>query len=198
MKIKILFSLAALAVGGAALPQGNHMAMQSRYAGPVFEGKPRLDVTAALVRAGGGPGKFSTAKAVTAIAGKSLTQKEVAKLTKQYGKDKVASWITVGDFAVADALKLATAAGVKLPSSKVTGKALGGKLVKLGLSKDTFYVELMLDTLLTHGIHNKVMDDIDAKFGQAADANYHKISNQAYVDLAHALGMKNVKLADFH
>lgn len=198
MKKRTTLSITVLILSTAAWAGQGGMAMNSRYAGPVYSGKPRLDLTAALVNAGGGPVKFSTAKAVTAIAGKSLTQKEIAKLTKQYGKEKIASWIQVGDFAVADALKIATAAGVKLPSSKMTGRAIAGQLVKLGLSQNTFYVETMLDTLLTHGIHEKVMDDIDVKFGQAADANYHKISNQAYVDLAHALGMKNVKLADFH
>jgi hypothetical protein len=174
------------------------MKMSSRYAGPVYSGKPMLKVTAALVNAGGGPANFSTAKAVTAIAGEKLTGAEVAKLTKQYGQDKVGEWLKVGDFAVADALKIATAAGVKLPASKTTGTALGAQLVKLGLSKNTFYVEFMLDKLLSHGIHNKVMDDIDTQFGQAADASYHKISTQAYYDLAHAMGMNKVKLADFH
>ena len=42
------------------------------------------------------------------------------------------------------------------------------------------------------------MDAIDAKYGKGADANYHKISNQAFYDLAQALGAKSVKLASFH
>ena len=197
MNRTLILSLSSLMLVSLAGAQG--MQMKSRYSGPVYSGKPMLKVTAALVNAGGGPASFSTAKAVTAIAGAKLTNAEVAKLTKQYGQDKVGDWIKVGDFAVADALKIATAAGVKLPASKTTGKALGAQLVKLGLDKhSTFYVEYMLDKLLTHGIHDKVMDDIDVKFGQAADSNYHKISNQAYYDLAHALGMNKVKLADFH
>jgi hypothetical protein len=197
MNRTLILSLSSLMLVSLAGAQG--MQMKSRYSGPVYSGKPMLKVTAALVNAGGGPANFSTAKAVTAIAGAKLTNAEVAKLTKQYGQDKVGDWIKVGDFAVADALKIATAAGVKLPASKTTGKALGAQLVKLVLDKhSTFYVEYMLDKLLTHGIHDKVIDDIDVKFGKAADSNYHKISNQAYYDLAHALGMNKVKLADFH
>lgn len=196
MNRTLILSLSTLMLASLAGAQG--MKMNSRYAGPVYNGKPMLKVTAALVNAGGGPANFSTAKAVTAIAGEKLTNEEVAKLTKQYGQDKVGEWLKVGDFAVADALKIATAAGVKLPASNTTDTALGAQLVKLGLSKNTFYVEYMLDKLLSHGIHNKVMDDIDVKFGQAADASYHKISNQAYYDLAHAMGMNKVKLADFH
>ncbi len=197
MNRTLILSLSTLMLASLAGAQG--MKMNSRYAGPVYSGKPMLKVTAALVNAGGGAANFSTAKAVTAIAGEKLTNAEVGKLTKQYGQDKVGEWLKVGDFAVADALKIATAAGVKLPASTTTGTALGAQLVKLGLDKhSTFYVEFMLDKLLTHGIHNKVMDDIDTQFGQAADASYHKISNQAYYDLAHAMGMNKVKLAEFH
>jgi len=43
-----------------------------------------------------------------------------------------------------------------------------------------------------------VMDDIDQKYGAAADGNYHRIADQAHYDLAHALGMTNVKLAAYH
>jgi hypothetical protein len=195
MKRTLIPTLTLLALASLAGAQGMQM---SRYSGPVYSGTPMLTVTSSLVKAGGGA-KFSTAKAVVSIAGKDLTNKEVAKLTKQYGKEKVGDWIKVGDFAVVDALKIATAAGVKLPKANLKGVKLGAELVKLGLDKDgTFNVEFMLDKLLSHKIHDKVMDDIDAKFGQAADANYHKISNQAYYDLAQALGKKTVKLADFH
>ena len=193
---RTVITLGTILLASLAGAQGMQM---SRYAGPVYSGKPMLKVTASLVTAGGGAANFSTATAVTNIAGKDLTNKELAKLTQQYGQDKVGEWVTVGDFAVADALKIATAAGVKLPKGNLKGMKLGAQLVKMGLDKtNTFYVEYMLDKLLTHGIHNKVMDDIDAKFGQAADASYHKISNQAYYDLGVAMGMKKIKLADFH
>jgi hypothetical protein len=42
------------------------------------------------------------------------------------------------------------------------------------------------------------MDDIDLRFGPAANRDYHRISNQAMYDLAHALGAKRVKLCAFH
>ena len=192
----IISIFGVLMIAPFASAQG--MKMDARYAGPVYSGAPMLNVTASLVMAGGGVSNFSTAAAVTSIAGKDLTGKEIAKLTTQYGADKVGMWIKVGDFAVDDALKIATAAGVKLPKGHLKGAKLGAQLVKLGLSNNTFYVEFMLDKLLTHKIHDQVMDDIDAKFGEPADASYHRISNQAYYDLAHAMGMKNVKLADFH
>jgi hypothetical protein len=186
--------IAAFLLGGA-----NVVGARGRYGGSSYEGKPALAVTASLVQAGGGAAKYSTAAALTSMIGKKLTDAEVAKLTKQYGKAKVASWLQVGDFAVKDSLQIATKAGVKLPAPTLKGKALASALVMAGLEKDnTFNVELTLDKAVTHAIHEKVMDDIDRKFGGTADANYHKISNQAFYDLAQALGVKKVKLNKFH
>ena len=56
----------------------------------------------------------------------------------------------------------------------------------------------MLDHILSHAIHEEVMVDIDNKFGAAADGNYHRVADQAHVDLAHALGATSVKLAAYH
>ena len=54
------------------------------------------------------------------------------------------------------------------------------------------------DELVTHQIHEAVMNDIDKKFGAAADGNYHRIADQAHYDLAQALGVTSVKLAAYH
>ena len=193
-RLNIAFALVFAAAAGSAGAQ-----MGSRYGGPTYEGSPALAVTASFVKAGGGAAHFSSARALTSMLGAKLTQAEVAKLSKQYGKEAVATWIKVGDFAVADALKIATKAGVKLPAATLSGKKLAQTMVGAGLDKDkTFYTEFLLDKALSHKIHMKVMDDIDAKFGEPADASYHKITNQAFYDAAQALGAKDVKLASFH
>lgn len=171
----------------------------SRYGGPVYNGAPALSVTASVVRAGGGPGHFSSAKAITSLLGAKTAKAEVAKLTKQYGATDMQTWLKVGDYAVADALKRATFAGVKLPKPTMSGHKLAATLVEAGQDSDgTFYTEFMLDKALSHKIHMAVMDDIDAKYGEPADALYHRISNQAYYDAGKALGVPNVKLAKFH
>jgi hypothetical protein len=172
-----------------------------RYGGPVYSGPPALNVTSALVAAGGGADNYSTATALTAMVGAPTVKAEVGKLTKQYGKTKVVSWLTVFDFAVKDALAKATAAGVVLPAPdpKLSGKKLAATLVTAGSDKTgTFYTEFLLDKAVTHAIHVAVMDDIDAKYGAPADTNYHRITNQAMVDVAHALGAKSVKVASLH
>ena len=168
--------------------------------GYAFTGKPDLAATISLVKAGGGPTNFSIAKALTALVGAELTTAEVNKLTKQYGKAAVGNFITVQNFAVTQSAATATAAGVKFPDSNLTGKALAARLVGLGVpgNNGAFYTGTMLDHLVTHGIHESTMAAIDAKYGAKLDANYHKISNQAFYDLAQALGAKTVKLAAFH
>ena len=195
--------------GGAMAPKdmgkdsmaGGHM--MSRYGGPIYSGAPALNVTAALVAAGGGPAKYSTATALTAMLGKATVTAEVAKLTKQYGAAEVTQWLKTFDFAVGDALKIATAKGIKLPAAdpKLTGKALATMLATAGTAPDgTFQIEFLLDKAVSHGIHVQVMDDIDANaaFGKKADLQYHEVSNQAFYDVAQALGATKVKLSPLH
>jgi hypothetical protein len=199
--------VAGMLAGSAAFADTGQDTMTSggqqmgRFGGPVYNGPPALAVTASLVAAGGGPSNYSTATALTSMVGADLVKAEVAKLTKQYGADKVALWLKTFDFAVDDSLKIATAAGVKLPAPTLSGKALAAALVKAGVAPDgTFQIELLLDKAVSHKIHVQVMNDIDAdpSLGKAADLNYHTISNQAFYDLAQALGDTSVKLASLH
>ena len=176
--------------------------MMSRYGGPIYDGPPALTVTASLVTAGGGPAHYSTAAALTSMLGKATVDAEVAKLSKQYGAPAVTQWLKTFDFAVGDALKIATAKGIKLPAAdpKLTGKALATTLVKAGTAPDgTFQIEFLLDKAVSHGIHVQVMDDIDANvaYGKKVDLTYHEISNQAFYDVADALGIE-VKLSPLH
>ena len=197
---------AALTLAGSAAfadSMSSGMATQGRYGGPVYNGAPALSVTASLVAAGGGADHYSTATALVSMVGKDLVDKEVAKLQTQYGKDAVSQWLKTFDFAVDDALKHATAAGVKLPAPDpmLTGKSLAATLVKAGTASDgTFQIEFLLDKAVSHSIHNAVMDDIDnnSMYGKHADLMYHTISNQAFYDLAQALGATSVKLATLH
>ncbi|HEX3467552.1 MAG TPA: hypothetical protein VHT05_05685 [Candidatus Elarobacter sp.] len=166
--------------------------------GVTYTGAPDLQAAISLVTAGGPAGNFSIVKALTALAGAKTANAEVAKLTKQYGKAKVASFVAVQNFAVNDAVKIATAAGVTFPKPMLTGAALAKRVVGLGLVDGTYYEGTQLDHLVTHKIHEQVMDDIDQKFGAAADGNYHRIADQAHYDLAQALGVTSVMLAAYH
>ena len=104
----------------------------------------------------------------------------------------------VQNFAVDEAVRDAIAAGVKFPAPTLSGKVLAVRITKHGLQGHTYYEGVMLDKLVSHQIHEAVMDAIDAQYGAKADANYHRIADQAHYDLAQALGAKSVKLAAYH
>lgn len=166
--------------------------------GPMYTGAPDLQAAISLVIAGGAPRNFSIVKAITALAGATVANAEVAKLTKQYGSARVGKFVSVQNFAVNDAVRIALAAGVKFPKPMLTGGALAKRVTGLGLINGTYYEGTMLDHLVSHKIHEAVMVDIDRTFGKEADANYHLIANQAHYDLAQALGVTTVKLAAYH
>ena len=203
--------VAALALGGvafggvamAATPAAAPMSQADMnwFGGTVYTGAPALEVTAALVEAGGGASDFSFAKALVSMLGEKTVNAEVAKLNKQYGEKDVTNFINGMTFAVKDGLKLATDQGIKLPAAPadLKGVKLAQTLVTAGITPDgTWWSGYLFDKALSHDNHVKVMVDIDAKFGHGADQNTHKILNQAMYDVAQALKTPGVKLASLH
>jgi hypothetical protein len=161
---------------------------------PVYSGPPALATTVALIAAGGGATSFDSTKLVGFLAGEK-TSAEVASLQQKFGADNVKSFLDVFNFVISDSVSKVTAAKVPLPSTPSPspadgGKALSANLYMLGVNKNTnaFDVEYMLDALVTHSIHVAVMNDIDAKYGKAADANYHAVLTQALMDLKAVYG----------
>ncbi|WEN15627.1 hypothetical protein PY254_02825 [Rhodanobacter sp. AS-Z3] len=209
---KTVFALAlALTFGGLTAVQAQpaqttpahtmNASAMNWFGGVTYNGAPALDVTAALVEAGGGASNFNFATALVSMLGQDTVNAEVAKLTKQYGKTATDNFIAGMTFAVNDGLKRATEAGVKLPAAPadLKGAKLASTLVTAGTTADgTWWSGYLFDKALSHDIHVQVMQDIDAKFGHGADENTHKILNQAMYDVAQALKAKNVKLASLH
>lgn len=186
-----------------AAQQGAYMPMGSGgnpYGGPIYHGAPYLRDTVALVVAGGGPRHFSLVTALVHMLGRPTVNAEVAKLTRQYGKRRVGEWVNGIDFAVHDALRLVAKDHIRLPApTPLKGVALAKVLVRLGTTPNgTFWAGFLFDHLLSHGIHMQVMRDTDARYGKPFDANYHALTNQAFYDVAHALGDRRVRLASFH
>jgi hypothetical protein len=167
----------------------------SRFSGPgVYTGAPALPVTLSMVIAGGGPTNFQTTTLVGVLAGPKAGP-EVASLSKKFGATKVGNFVKVFNFVVADTLKIVTAKHIALPSTPSPdpkdGKALAAALWGAGQTGQGFNVEVMLDRAVSHGIHDQVMTDVDAKYGLAADADYHAVLNQAMHDLASVYGFKS-------
>ena len=182
--------LAALIAATTWLP--NVVDQPSRFSGPgVYTGPPALPVTLSMVIAGGGPSNFQTVTLVKALAG-DKADAEVASLKAKFGADKVTNFVVIFPFVVSDSLKIAKEKGVALPSAPnpdpKDGKALAKALWEAGQTGNGFNVEVMLDRAVSHGIHDQVMTDIDAKYGIAKDADYHAVLTQAMKDLATVYG----------
>lgn len=203
--------VAALALGGlafagvamAATPATAPMAMAGMnwFGGPVYTGAPALDVTAALVEAGGGAASFDFAKALVSMLGEKTVNAEVAKLNKQYGEKNMANFLEGMSFAIHAGLNRATEAGVKLPAAPadLKGIKLAQTLVSAGTAPDgVWWSGYLFDKALSNPLHVKVMIDIDAKYGHGADQDTHKILNQAMFDVAQALKVPGEKLAPLH
>jgi len=199
MKLRTLGAVAAFALMApvaalAASPMTGVTNAPSRFSGPgVYTGAPALPVTLSMVIAGGGPANFQTTTLVGVLAGPKAGP-EVASLTKKFGATKVGNFVKVFNFVVADTLKIVAAKHIALPKTPSpdpkNGKALAAALWGAGQTGHGFNVEVMLDRAVSHGIHDQVMTDIDAKYGLAADADYHAVLNQAMHDLASVYGLK--------
>jgi hypothetical protein len=143
--MKNLRLIAVLAVALASIVTGVALAKlmpnvvnePTRFSGSccVYTGAPALAVTLSMVEAGGGPANFSTVTLLKVLAGPHFDA-EVAKLTKQYGKDQVAQFLKTFDFVVNDSLKIVTEKKIALPSQPnpdpKDGAALAGALWAAG------------------------------------------------------------------
>ncbi len=193
----VMAALLPIAATAAMLMHGMPMGTMGADGVP-YTGAPNLAAASSLVAAGGTPQHFSIVAALRKIAGNKIANAELLKLTRQYGPGKVANFVKVQNFTVDQAVRDATAAGVKFPAPTLKGKALGVALTKAGLEHGTYYEGVMLDHAVSHPIHEAVMDSIDTQYSPKLDANYHRIADQAHYDLAQALGMTSVKLAAYH
>jgi hypothetical protein len=189
----MFLKVAAFVLAAGMMPMVTNQ--PSRFSGPgVYTGKPALQVTLSMIMAGGGPANFQTVTLVKTLTGNKFNA-EVGKLTKQYGKTKVGNFLTVFQYVVSDSLKIVTAKHVALPKAPApdphNGPALAAALWSAGQTGSGFNVEVMLDRAVSHPIHVQVMKDIDAKYGIAADADYHAILNTAMHDLASVYMLKS-------
>ena len=179
--------------------QGVYHSMHGRFGGPVYVGTPRLDVTASLIAVGGGIGNFSIQRALRSTEGDAWTSAEMRNLRETYGSDRVRQWERSFDFAVADSSRRATDDGIYLPDPSMRGRRLAMALVNSGIDGGhEFNAGLLWDRMVSHNIHEKVMDDLDTQYSKDADADYHQISNRLFYDLAMHLDMPQIKLAGFH
>lgn len=74
---------AQTAATATATAQTMDQSQMNWFGGTTYSGAPALNVTAALVEAGGGASHFDFATALVAMLGQDTANAEVAKLTRQ-------------------------------------------------------------------------------------------------------------------
>jgi hypothetical protein len=172
--------LACMTLGGP--PARGADACRARFSDVAcYLGPPQLALTRAVIDAGGGsPATFHTTALIATLEGSNAAAEE-AGLVHRFGQDAYDQFLAASDFAIQDGAGLAAARHVAIPAKAVPPagdhKALAAALAAAGTydKQGDFDIEYMIDHLLSHPIHEVVMDDIDAKLGKRADAYYHAV-----------------------
>jgi hypothetical protein len=186
----VLAGALAVTMAGTALaspaPNGTQM---TRYLG-----RPDLPLTAAVVAAGGGPKHFNSLALLSVLTGPEDAV-EVSRLTRRFGKVRVAAFAATFDRAVDDALVTATKAGVSLPKPPAylaDGGHLAAALILAGtMGNGRFDVGYMLEHLVSRKIHVAIMHQLDAdpNVGHQRNADFHSMLTALMMDLKSQYGL---------
>ena len=173
-----------MALLGTAAPMKMPHEQSTRY-----HGQPDLQVTAALVQAGGGASSFDAAKLLRFLASDHADD-EFRSLQGRFGQKRITTFVQTFTFAINDALKVATQSGVQLPAAPAeltsSGKALSVALVKDGTMPDgKFDVGYLIEHLLSRPIHVAIMRDINAnpQIGPQRNGDFHYLLTTSIDDL---------------
>ncbi|MGH7708642.1 MAG: hypothetical protein ACREM8_04800 [Vulcanimicrobiaceae bacterium] len=190
MKLLLFLVLAGSLAASAVVPVSADDAMKSHHFHRTsYRGAPDLQLTLALVQAGGGPANFDAGRLIGVLAGPN-TATEVAALDQRYGAGAVKAFVKTFTYAVNDALKVATAKGIALPATPVPdpsdGRALEAALLSAGrLPGGKFDVGYLIEHAVSHDIHVQIMHDMngDPSIGPQRNAQFHIILTRAIKDL---------------
>ncbi len=159
-----------------------------------YLGRPDLPLTAAVVAAGGGAKHFNALALLSVLTGPEDAA-EVARLTRRFGKARVAAFAATFDRAIDDALATATKAGVSLPKPSAhlaDGGHLSAALVAAGtMGNGRFDVGYMLEHLVSRKIHIAIMHQLnaDSNVGHQRNADFHIMLTALMMDLKSQYGL---------
>jgi hypothetical protein len=144
---------------------------------------PGANLASALIASGGGPGSYSTVRAFSTMIGQDALAANQRQLATQFGKLNADMFVHMFDYAIADAWQLAGKDNVTLPpAAQSSGQALAMALVRAGVSKgniefdnDTFFTQLFGPKIV-----GQLQNDMNAKYGPGAWADFSRISNEFF------------------
>ena len=151
-----------------------------------YLGQPDLQLTSALVQAGGGPAHFSSQKLFVYLAGPVATTESEA-LVRKYGKQQVMQFFTTFDAFIDSAISAVQSSGKSLPAAAVpSADKLSADLYKAGVMPDGRYdVGYMIEHLISRPMHVQLMHKVndDPSIGPQNNAQFHVILTNAVQDL---------------
>jgi hypothetical protein len=173
-----------------------------KFGGAVHDGQAQLDLTAALIQAGGGTESFSTRTALDNLLGSAAADQELAKLEHQYGAAAVSRWLEISDWLMHQGIVQLRNTSTELPdpSDDLSGGKLVAGLVAAGVAPGdtTFWSGYWYDQLLSHGINKVLVEDMGRRFGERHARSDYAVNNQAMYDIAQQIHTGDVRLAKLH
>jgi hypothetical protein len=194
----LLVTAPAFAGGSVDLQQPE----SGTFGGKIHEGAASLQLTAALIQAGGGPESFSTHAALTKLLGDVAADRELAKLQHQYGAAAVQRWLRISDWLMLHGLVQLRNIGAELPAppDDLYGDKLTAALVTAGVAPGdtTFWSSYWYDQLFSHGINKVLVEDLDRRFGERQARNAYAVNNQVMYDISQQIHTGDIRLAQLH
>jgi hypothetical protein len=205
--LPVMLLAAAPAMAGVSLqqpllPREAPPAETGTFGGEVHDGDAALQLTAALLQAGGGTEHFSIRAALGRMLGDAATAQELAKLRRQYGPGPVRQWLELSDWLMDEGLVQLRNIGTELPAppDDLAGGKLAQALVDAGIAPGdtTFWSSYYYDQLFSHGINKVLVEDLDRRFGEHRTRSLYTVNNQAMYDISQQIHTHNTSLAKLH
>ena len=195
-------AFAGVSLQQAPLPRPQQQQEAGKFGGAIHDGAASLDLTAALIQAGGGTESFSTRTALDNLLGSVAADQELAKLERQYGAPAVRRWLEISDWLMRQGVVQLRNTGTDLPSppKDLDGDKLVTALVDAGVAPgdSTFWSGYWYDRLFSHGINKVLVEDLDRRFGEHKARSAYAINNQAMYDISQQTHTGDIRLAKLH
>ncbi|HTX58768.1 MAG TPA: hypothetical protein VMH02_03750 [Verrucomicrobiae bacterium] len=155
-----------------------------------YTGAPDVNVTAAFYNAGGGPGSFSSVRAIESMVGEGTLSSGLSTLAAKYGQDQADRFPAYFDFVMHDAWERAGQDNLMIPPfGSHDGHMLAVDLLHAGTTPSgNFSTRYLLAKLFTPTVSDRVLSDLSDRYGAGSVTAFEQMSNSFFYDLSAQLG----------
>jgi hypothetical protein len=170
----------SLAVGICMTATSLAYGVNHPHTGATYGSSGDLSIGADFIKAGGGAGSFSMVRAWDNMIGPSALEEDLTGLTSRYGEVATDQFVSIFNFAIADAWKHAGTDNVSLPEPMENGGwPLALAVVRAGKAPDgQLSTGYLLGNVLSPRVYSQVAADINARYGSDADDQFRQVSNE--------------------